>query len=134
MATFVLILDRSLAAARILYDVLHDVVEYETISVDKKDVHKNTALAWMRLHGVVAVYHQMAVKFKEELSRRIAEQSEQLLHQPSLVDIATESGFHSLRRTADTIISGFVEAYPDDKDVIVFREAAQKIRKELKDN
>lgn len=53
MATFVLILDRSLAAARILYDVLHDVVEYETISVDKKDVHKNTALAWMRLHGVV---------------------------------------------------------------------------------
>jgi hypothetical protein len=64
LETLPLLLDRLFVAIELLTFAHNNVVKYQTLSSSAKDLHKNTALSYLRLHGLLTVVEQFKDKLK----------------------------------------------------------------------
>lgn len=109
-----IVLDRSYIAAEVLEMTQRAVNKYKTISSAELDVHKNTALSWMKLYSFLAV----SIKFEETIN----DLSTEHLLNPNVKEILNGRGLDNIKAKAQTIIRAFVNDYPKDKDVLVFEK------------
>ncbi len=68
------LLDRLLCASSLLTTAARAALAFETISSSVKDLHKNTALSWMRLHSLIGVISQHEQAVVQNLNRQHREQ------------------------------------------------------------
>jgi hypothetical protein len=68
LKTLPLLLDRYYLSAQVLQETQRAVQKYGTFSGSLADLSKNTALAWMRLHGLMSIVQQ----FGKEITREVA--------------------------------------------------------------
>jgi biotin transporter BioY len=64
LETLPLLLDRLFVAIELLTFAHQNVEKYQTLSSSAKDLHKNTALSYLRLHGLLTVVEQFKDKLK----------------------------------------------------------------------
>lgn len=72
LKTLPLLLDRYHLSAQVLWTTLQAVQKYGTFSSSRADLSKNTALAWMRLHGLMGIVQQFNREVTHEVERRQA--------------------------------------------------------------
>jgi hypothetical protein len=120
-----IILDRLRLASLILLDTVEAIEKYDTISSSIHDVYKNSALAWMRLQALVLA----SIKFKDSILNEGNKMKKALIKWDKAKAMLTNEGV--MRRVlaeADKCISIFVNTYPKDKDIQVFKTVIQQIR------
>jgi len=119
-----IILDRLRLASLILMDTVMAIEKYDTISSSIHDVYKNSALAWMRLQALVLA----SVKFKDSILNEGNKMKKALIKWDKAKAMLTNEGVIKTLQSADKCISIFVNTYPKDKDVQVFKTVIQQIR------
>ena len=116
-----ILLDRLHTSAHLLYAAHHTTATYHTISSSAADLHKNTAMAWMRLQGILGI----ALNFKDSLQKVVRTQPELmehvLPHNADLLDaLMTEEKYLQVLQQAYRVIGDFLAEHPGDKDRSAF--------------
>jgi len=131
LKTLPLLLDRLYVASIVLKETQDIVLRFKTISSSVDDLHKNTALSWMRLQSLLEV----ALRFRSEVQQAMFSNanrgdqlplSEKLLDADQLSWLLSENALSEIRTDARRIIQLFVDKYPTDVDVHVFRNSIKK--------
>ena len=102
------------------------MLRFKALSSSEQDLHKNMAMAWMRLQGLVGV----ALQFKDSILKLVDSQPEfgENLLDPSIVNtLLTKQSHVAVMRHAKMVMAGFVEANPHDKDVMAFQAGIKQI-------
>lgn len=139
-----LLLDRLVYAADLLTETYRAVGKYETISSSLSDVTKNTALAHLRLVAILKVIQQLESKVIEIVYKetQVPEVSPLMcpcalcvltclcvqhvyLNANRVLDLCNAAGRQKAFKEAKTVIGEFIAAYPEDRDVEVFRKGMQ---------
>ena len=125
-----ILLDRLHTSAILLMNS-HIVAEkYGCISSSKSDLHKNTAMSWMRMQGILGI----ALNFKDNLvaqSQANPEMLQYILPHNSgiLEDLVTPESYSSILQEAKHIISSYLQKYPNDKDRSAFQQTVDSMDK-----
>ena len=125
-STLPMVLDRLLVASELLRTTLRAVDRFETISSPAKDVHKNTAVAFMRLQALFGI----GAQFRDSMPAD-EDVIPMLLSKTLLTDLRNMSVLHSLRLEAVEVISAFIGKYPQDSDVPTFASTVAAIEKSI---
>ncbi len=123
-----ILLDRLHTASHLLSSAHIMTKKYGCISSGKKDLHKNTAMAWMRLQGILGI----ALNFKDSISALVRTQPEVLAnilpHNVNMLDeVVTSEGYSNTLVEATEIIRSFVNEYPDDQDRVAFQSTLESM-------
>ncbi len=106
------------------------------ITVSRKDLMKNTAVAWLRLVGVHGIVIQVEDAFKQSLKQQLLNEKNNTINSSSktyLIDphrmkkILQHESIKSIRERAKRAMFKFVDAYPEDKDAATFTANAKKL-------
>ena len=121
-----LLLDRLHVSAKLLFNCHSSVSKHKALSSSIHDLHKNTAMAWMRLQGLVGV----ALQFRESMLKLVDSQPEfgENLIEPNIVNnLLTKQSYLAVLRHAKVVMRGFVDVNPHDKDVVAFKTGIKQI-------
>ena len=134
------VLNRLYVASMLLTDTLDTVLATGTLSSPTSDLYKNVALGWMRLNAVVDAMAEHGSMLEEQLQQDPSSVASLLSWSPIGESPASSEQIHVpasafIRMTPSTIINqrkeinalayrvihGFVNEYPTNPDVNVFR-------------
>jgi len=123
-----ILLDRLHTSAHLLYAAHQAAATYHTISSSAADLHKNTAMAWMRMQAILGI----ALNFKDSLQKVVRTQPELmqniLPHNADLLDaLMTEEMYAKVLRQSYSVIADFLAQSPTDKDRGAFETTMYQI-------
>ena len=121
-----LLLDRLHTSAKLLFNCHSSVSKHGALSSGPGDLHKNTAMAWMRLQGLVGV----AFQFRDSILKLMEtspEIGDNLFDRDVVNTLVNKLAYSALLRHAKIVIKGFIDEHPDDRDVKAFEAALQQI-------
>jgi hypothetical protein len=130
-----ILVDRLYTSAILLENSHLMANKYNAISSSKSDLHKNTAMAWMRMQGIIGI----ALSFKEQLIKEINSSPDKLLlknilphNKKKLLDeIITDENYIEILKKGTSIINSFLYVYPNDKDKGAFQATIDQMAKAL---
>ena len=114
-----LLLDRLQTASKLLFNCHLSVHKYGALSSGANDLHKNSAMAWMRLQGLVGV----AFQFRDsilKLMESAPELADNLADKNVVRSLVNKQAYAAVLRHAKHVIRGFITAHPSDRDVTAF--------------
>ena len=100
----------------------------QALSTSQQDLLKNTALCYLRLHGVITV----ANKFPQELKRQYEDTNIRDILLNPMKEIMYYASTENLIRISNTtahVVSAFLNQCPSDRDAAAFSLALTKILK-----
>lgn len=121
-----LLLDRIYIASKLLFNCHTSVDRYGALSSGANDLHKNAAMAWMRLQGLVGV----AFQFRESILKLLEsspELTDNLIDRDIVHSLVNKQSYVAVLRHAKGVIRGFVSSHRDDRDVQAFEAALRQI-------
>ena len=123
-----ILLDRMYTAASLLLAAHEEAAIHGTLSSSQFDLHKNTAMAWMRTQGLLGI----AFEFKDAIRDLVKKQSDVLQNvfphnQDMLAALVTDEGYAKVLRHSHKVIAAFLASHPEDKDRGAFEASLQQI-------